>query len=196
MLNRRHLIFATLVLAIVVPVARATSISLVPNFSRTLPVNTAGGGLTINTAGGGLTTDPTFQEDIPYTLGGTVFAGDVVLCEAGTSCNLSTPSTWSDVLVFYNSAKGPFAADCTQDANTAIVFSDDNGTLAAFLAASNGLSCNATTVTENPTGLTDYAGYFVNSPEGGGTVPEPGSSTLLCSGLLGMVGVLRRKLLT
>jgi hypothetical protein len=152
-------------------------------------------GALADTPGIGATADPTFDEGIAYSLGFTVTAGDVVICEAGTPCDDSTPANWSDVLVFYNSATGPFAADSSGDADSVYVFSDDNGTLALFLANYNGLSNNHVTITENPNGLTNYSEeYLVNSPEGT-TVPEPGSFMLLGSGLLGMAGVLRRKLI-
>ena len=152
-------------------------------------------GALADTPGIGTPVDPTFDEGIVYSLGSTVTAGDVVICEAGTVCNDSTPSNWSDVLVFYSSAIGPYIADSSGDADSATVFSDSNGSLATFLANYNGLSDNHVTITENPNGLTDYSGtYFINSPEGT-AVPEPGSFMLMGSGLLGIAGVLRRKLI-
>jgi len=145
-------------------------------------------------AGSGGTIDPTFNEGVVNTGFGTVTAGDVIICESGTVCNDTTPSTWSDVLVFYSSGKSPFTPDASGDANVAFVFSDSNGSLATFLAnTGNGtsLSSNHVTIIENPTGLTAYGAYSINSPE---TVPEPGSLMLLGVGLLGLVGA-RRKVL-
>src|SRR3974377_1665690 len=95
-----------------------------------------------------------------------VIAGDVVIWEAASPCSASMPSTWSDVLVFYNSDKGPYVPDATVDANTAFVFSDDHGSLATFLANSSGLSSNTVVIVENPTGLTSYLGeYLIKSTE-------------------------------
>jgi len=133
--------------------------------------------------------DPlTFNEDTEYTLSPPfLIAGDVVICEVPSPCSLSMPTTWSDVLVFYNSDKGPYVPDATEDANRAFVFSDDSGSLATFLANSTGLSSNHFAIAENPTGLTSYSEFLINSPE---TVPEPGTVTLLGAGLLGVAGVI------
>jgi hypothetical protein len=157
-----------------------------------------------DSVGAGGLSDPTFNEGIAYDLNalgvGTVFAGDVAICQASApSCSLSTPSQWGDVLVFYNSSTGPYTTDASDDANTAAVFSDSIssgfGSLATFLATTGGtVSSNAGFITENPTGLTNFAGvYFINSPETIAT-PEPGSLLLLGSGLFGIALKLRRKL--
>jgi len=144
------------------------------------------------TPGSGVTADPTYDEGIVYATGLTT-AGDVVICESASPCSASDPSTWSDVLVFYNSANGAFVADSSGDANSAYVFSDDNGSLSTFLSNYNGLSGNHVVITENPTGLTNYANvYFINSPES--TTPEPSSLALLASGLVGITGLVRRKI--
>lgn len=141
--------------------------------------------------------DPTFEEGIVYSVG-TTTAGDVVICEPSVvSCSTGTPtSDWSDVLVFYNSDIGPFVADSSADANSVYVFSGDDtggtfGGLANFLANYNGLSDNATSVTENPAGLTDYSGaYFVDSPDS--AVPEPGTFSLMFIGGGAMLVRVRR----
>jgi hypothetical protein len=146
-----------------------------------------------------ITLADTFDEGIVYDLGRITTAGDVVICETASPCDDTNTSNWSDVLVFYNSANTPFVADSTQDANAAVVFSDSlTGTysLANFLANYGGvLSSNHVLIVENPTGPTTYGGgYVINSAETTAT-PEPGSLLLLGSGLLGLAGFRRKKLL-
>ena len=151
---------------------------------------------------GGSGADPTFNEGIAYDLialgVGPVGAGDVVICEASApSCSLSTPTQWSDVLVFYSS--NPYNTSDVSPATMAAVFSDGIssgfGSLATFLATTGGLvSGNALAITENPTGPTNYFGvYVINSAETTAAVPEPGSLLLLGSGLFGIALTLRRK---
>lgn len=138
-------------------------------------------------------TTVTFEESTVYSLGTVAVAGDVVICEATSpTCSTSTPTSfWSDVLVFYSSAKGPFIPDATQDADSAYVFSDDQtggtfGGLSNFLLNFGSLSTNAVAIVENPTGLTSYTGsILINSPEPA-TVPEPTSILLLGSGLVAL----------
>src|ERR1700722_13257026 len=66
--------------------------------------------------GSGTIGDPTYDEGIVYTVGGGTFAGDVILCESTSlTCNASTPtSEWSDVLVFFNSVKGPYLPEAPE----------------------------------------------------------------------------------
>lgn len=159
------------------------------------------GAMADSTPGSGSTQDPsyTFGEGVSYTLTSKVFAGAVVLCESGVTCNPSTPtSQWSDVLVFYNT--NPYAADYNFDANHAEVFSDSissgSGSLASLLVNYQGLY--SVFLSENPTGPTLWQpdsndSYTVNSSEAA-AVPEPGSLLLLGSGLFGVALKLRRKL--
>lgn len=147
-------------------------------------------------AGSGVAADPALSEGVVNTGFGTVNAGDVVVCDFGAPCSMTDPTTWSDVLVFYNPAIGPFIADFSGDATDAAIFSDDDTgfySLANFLANYNGLSLNAVSTVEDASGNVIYGSYTFNSPETT-PAPEPGTLLLLGSGLLGIGGLLRRKL--
>jgi len=128
---------------------------------------------------------------------GTVIGGDVVVCDFGAPCSLTDSSTWSDVLVFYNTAIGPFVGDIGPATAADIFSSDDTGffSLANFLANSTGLSSNAVTTVEDASGNVTYnAGIHVYTFSSPTATPEPGTLLLLGSGLLGIGGLLRRKL--
>ncbi len=135
--------------------------------------------------------DPQINEGVVNSGFGTVVAGDVVICEFGSTCtySLSNTSGWSDVLVFYNPTTGPYTTDTTADATAAKMFSDDGSgiySLSNFLANSHGLSPNGGVgATESATGNWTYGGYFGNSPETS-PVPEPTSIVLLGSLLFGL----------
>ena len=97
-------------------------------FAAFAPISAFGSTLGIGLPGSGTNVDPAYDEGIFYTVRAGTFAGDVILCEStALTCTAGTPtSEWSDVLVFFNSAKGPLVPDVRQDANSAYVFSDDN----------------------------------------------------------------------
>jgi hypothetical protein len=149
----------------------------------------------------------TYQEDTIYTLlRNDVVAGDDLICEVGQICGavdansrITDSSNISDVAVFYNSAKGPYVADRSSDADSFRLFSDDAAcntgfSLCDFLLIYDQLSSNVGRVQENPAGLTPFGTDFINSPEGPSPVPEPSTLSLLGSGLIGLATILRRKL--
>ena len=81
-----------------------------------------------------------YDEGQTYSVGSGTFAGDYVICEQASPCSFTDSTTWSDVLVYYSSSKGPFLSDSTSDANTVAVFSDDESgyfSLSNFLANYN-----------------------------------------------------------
>jgi hypothetical protein len=82
-------------------------------------------------------TDPVLIEGIVNSNFGAVTSGDVVVCDFGLACTSTIVANWSDVLVFYNSAYGPFVTDGgpSPDATLAYIFSDDTD-LGTFLSNS------------------------------------------------------------
>ena len=160
------------------------------------------------TPGGGITTDPLLTVGTVNSLLTTVYAGDVVVCDFGVSCNGSTPkSDWSYVLVFYNSIKGPEFTDARKDANSAYVFSEDSD-LTTFLSGydngkhgDKGLSSDVVFLNEDASGGVKFANYEFGSlgdpisPKGNlssydAVVPEP--STVVFLGML-LIGLACRK---
>jgi hypothetical protein len=129
-------------------------------------------------AGSGSTADPLFTEGVVENGFGTVFAGDVIVCDFGATCNDSASiSSWSDLLVFYKLENGPYVTDASGDANRAYIFSKDVD-LSTFLAnyntderGRNGLSANHSFINEDVNGLVNFGAYQFNSPDG--AVPEP-----------------------
>jgi len=137
-----------------------------------------------------------YNEGVVYTLGSSnVVAGDIVICEQASPCSYTDPSTWSDVLVYYNSSVGPFTPDTSADANSVVVFSDGLSgyySLANFVANSLGIASvpNGTTEVENTNGITDYSlnGVVIGQVNSAEPTPEPGMLSLMGIGLafLGM----------
>lgn len=152
-----------------------------------------------STSGGGGSSDPTFPEGVAEALGGTVTAGDVVVCAVASPCSLTDTSTWSDVVDFYNPTNGPFVADTNVDATYVEAFSNEvsgSGSLAYFLANYVGPFPPAVVpvgnfVVENSDGSITYGAYSFYLPQ---ATPEPGTlSLLLIGGLVGL-GMAGRKL--
>lgn len=123
------------------------------------------------TPGSGISSDPFLSVGTVESLLSTIYAGDVVVCDFGVKCNGSTPtSEWSDVLVFYNSSKGPYVTDGAKDANTAYIFSEGTG-LATFLnqydtgrRGRKGLSSDVVFLNEDASGEVKFGSYeFVGS---------------------------------
>lgn len=150
--------------------------------------------------GVGITLESLLTAGTSESLFTKVNAGDVVLCEFGVVCNSSTPtSDWSDVLVFFNSATGPYVTDAARDANTARIFSSDVD-LNAFIekydnhkAGHKGLSSDVVFLNEDGSGKTKYGLYDLSGLSDpitltnaltldGAAVPEP--DTLVPLGLL------------
>jgi len=134
------------------------------------------------------------SEGVVNTGFGLGSSGDVVICENGASCvySLSNTSGWSDVLVFYDSAHGPFSSAVYGGADKAVMFSvDETGfySLANFLSNTEGLSSNGLVgATEAANGdwsyVTDNGTFFGNSAL---AVPEPSSLPLLVTVVAGLV---------
>ncbi len=120
------------------------------------------------------------SEGVVTSVGGTVTAGDVVICEFGITCdNTTLTSQWSDVFVFYDPANGPLVTDSSQDATVAYIYSKDTDLL-TFLASyntglngQNGLSDNVQFVNEDASGNVRYGEFSFNSPDTESPVPEP-----------------------
>ncbi len=124
-----------------------------------------------------------------------VVAGDLVLCEPGTTCDSSSTTNWSDVVVF-----GPslFSFGGQSFADTVKIYSNDDGTLSSLLSNNFTLSSNAVFLTEDASGITHYdpvgltngqgvqIDYYIHSPESGPSVPEPSSLTLLLAGFVAL----------
>lgn len=157
--------------------------------AKHVPIGPGPDALGANQPGAGTALESLLLAGTSESLFTIVKAGDVVFCDFGVICNSSTStSDWSDVLVFYNSAKGPYVTDVAKDANTAGLFSSTD--LNAFIErydnhklGHKGLSSDVVFLNEDASGNIKYGPYdfggladhitLTNTLLDGVVVPEP-----------------------
>ena len=119
-------------------------------------------------------------------------AGDIVLCDVGTTCNAMTPaSDIAGVGVFYLSLTGPFTPDIGP-ADTVTLL---GGTQLNFFLTDfpGGFSPNAVFLDVNANGTASLDGFTFDTTTSAVATPEPSILPLLALGLVALAWKFSRR---
>jgi len=194
-----HIVLLLLVLAMAVPFATADTIDLTTN---NLGINATIGTVTLTQQGGNVLVQFTANSGYSFKLAG----GDLLFNSSSTLTTASIPNIMIDGTAYTGGFKltanqtrggfGLFSYDLVGlklpkgvVSATTISFVISNTTLAAFQPYKFGVHFCVGGGTGCGTGRTGFAS---NGPPS--TVPEPGTLSLLGTGILGLAGFFRRRL--